>query len=59
MIRKTVISVFVCTTLMVMMLTAACTVRGPSVKVRVPGVEVGVEGNSTHCPPGQAKKGRC
>ncbi len=39
-----------------------CAVRGPSVtveppKVIIPGVIV--EGQGKHCPPGQAKKGRC
>jgi uncharacterized lipoprotein YajG len=40
-----------------------CEVRGPSLKVTPPSVEVeGAghgHGNGTHCPPGQAKKGRC
>ena len=52
--------------LAVIMLTG-CEVMGPSVKVEPPKVKVKgvvVEGvqvqtGSTHCPPGQAKKGRC
>ena len=35
---------------------SACTVRGPSVSLDVPGVKV-IGGG--HCPPGQAKKGNC
>lgn len=40
----------------------SCAVRGPSItveppKVIVPGVVV--EGHGKHCPPGQAKKGKC
>jgi hypothetical protein len=40
-----------------------CAVRGPSVtveppKVIVPGVVEG-HGHGKHCPPGQAKKGKC
>ncbi|MCA1928281.1 hypothetical protein [Rheinheimera sp.] len=42
----------------------ACAVRGPSVtveppKVIVPGVIVEGQGHGKHCPPGQAKKGKC
>lgn len=40
----------------------ACEVMGPSVKVEPPRVRVDgvvVEGQGKHCPPGQAKKGRC
>ena len=44
---------------MLAVLTTGCTVRGPSVRVDVPGVEIGMEGGGVHCPPGQAKKGRC
>ena len=41
-----------------------CAVRGPSVtveppKVIVPGVVVEGQGHGKHCPPGQAKKGKC
>lgn len=41
-----------------------CAVRGPSVtveppKVIVPGVVVEGHGHGKHCPPGQAKKGKC
>ena len=45
--------------LMLIALTTGCTVKGPSVKLDVPGVEIGMSGGGTHCPPGQAKKGRC
>lgn len=41
---------------------AGCEVMGPSVKVEPPKVRVDgvrVEDNARHCPPGQAKKGRC
>ena len=49
------------TILLLLSLTLAtgCTVRGPSVKVDLPGVKFGVDGGGTHCPPAQAKKGRC
>ncbi|EIW88001.1 hypothetical protein AGRI_12386 [Alishewanella agri BL06] len=41
-----------------------CTIRGPSVKVEppkviIPGVIVEGEKQGKHCPPGQAKKGKC
>lgn len=41
-----------------------CQVAGPSVKIKVPkmklpGVEVGVQGGGTLCLPDQIKKGRC
>lgn len=42
-----------------LVLATGCTVRGPSVKMDVPGVEIGVVGGGAHCPPGQAKKGNC
>lgn len=50
-----------------MMVLGACTVRGPSVRVNPPSVEWdGYRYNDRHghpggyhCPPGQAKKGRC
>lgn len=45
--------------LILVTLASGCTVRGPSVKMEVPGVEIGVAGGGTHCPPGQAKKGNC
>ena len=51
---------------------SACTVRGPSVRVIPPSVEIdgygrgydsgyrnGNPGIGNKCPPGQAKKGRC
>jgi hypothetical protein len=45
--------------LMFVVLTTGCTIKGPSVKLEAPGVEIGMQGGGTHCPPGQAKKGRC
>lgn len=40
----------------------ACTISGPSVRVRAP-IEIEGGGHHDHgyghCPPGQAKKGRC
>ncbi len=41
-----------------------CQVAGPSVKIKVPkvklpGVEVGVQGGGNLCLPDQIKKGRC
>lgn len=46
-----------------MMVTSGCEILGPSVKVEPPRVKVpAVESGSPpgqHCPPGQAKKGRC
>lgn len=46
---------------------AACTVTPPSVRVASPVPVIAVEtpghdhghGHGKHCPPGQAKKGRC
>lgn len=44
---------------------AACTVTPPSVRVDAPVPVISVEthehghGHGQHCPPGQAKKGRC
>ncbi|MDQ9170399.1 hypothetical protein Q8A64_08235 [Oxalobacteraceae bacterium R-40] len=46
---------------------AGCTVTPPSVRVASPVPVIAVEtsdhghshGNGQHCPPGQAKKGRC
>ena len=36
---------------------SGCTVSGPGVKIRPP---IAIEGDGPgHCPPGQAKKGRC
>lgn len=32
---------------------------GCALKVKAPAVEVGLSGGSIHCPPGQAKKGKC
>lgn len=54
MIFKNVIAVLV-----LLVIVSGCTVRGPSVKLDVPGVEVGVNSGGGGCPPGQAKKGRC
>ncbi|MBY0416783.1 MAG: hypothetical protein K2W88_01810 [Pararheinheimera sp.] len=36
-----------------------CVVRGPSVKFEPPKVIVDGHGHGKHCPPGQAKKGKC
>ncbi len=51
---------------MASLLLSACTLRGPSVEVRPPDVAIdGIHGHGDghrggrHCPPGQAKKGRC
>ncbi|WKE66871.1 hypothetical protein PVT67_06450 [Gallaecimonas kandeliae] len=38
-------------------LLSGCTIRGPEVRVKAPEVVIGDQGH--HCPPGQAKKGRC
>lgn len=54
MIRTSII-----TFLALVALTAGCTIKGASVKAEVPGVEIGLNSADTHCPPGQAKKGRC
>lgn len=36
---------------------SGCTIHGPGIKVRPP---IAIEGGGVgHCPPGQAKKGRC
>jgi hypothetical protein len=42
-------------------LTSGCEIIGPSVKVEPPKVRIPAEGGppGQHCPPGQAKKGRC
>ena len=53
MTRNTAITV-----LMLAALTTGCTVKGPSVKVAVPGVEVGIQSGNVHCPPGQGQR-RC
>ena len=50
MIRNTIVTIL----LVVSSLASGC-----AVKVKSPGVEVGLSGGSIHCPPGQAKKGRC
>jgi hypothetical protein len=46
-----------------LIVTSGCEILGPSVKVEPPRVKVpAVESESPpgqHCPPGQAKKGRC
>lgn len=42
--------------------SSACSVRSGHLRLDMPGAEVGVEAGGTgavHCPPGQAKKGRC
>jgi hypothetical protein len=54
MSRKSVIAI-----MMIMLLIAGCTFNGAGVKIKAPVVEVGLSGGSIHCPPGQAKKGRC
>ncbi|WP_341501382.1 hypothetical protein [Gallaecimonas sp. GXIMD4217] len=45
------------------LLLNACAIRGPSLEIKPPQVEIdGVHssgGHGKHCPPGQAKKGRC
>lgn len=43
---------------------SACEVTGPKIKVEPPkvkidGVKVESHGSQSHCPPGQAKKGKC
>lgn len=43
---------------MLVILTAGCAIRGPGIRLAPVGVEIGHDGG-THCPPGQAKKGRC
>ena len=40
-------------------LASGCTIKAQGVKVKSPGVEIGLSGGSGHCPPGQAKKGNC
>jgi len=47
--------------ILIVVLSTACSVRSGHLRVNMPGAEVGVEtgSNGTHCPPGQAKKGRC
>jgi len=45
--------------LMLVMLITGCAIRGAGVKVDLPGVEIGLKDGGIHCPPGQAKKGRC
>lgn len=54
MIRK---SIFVA--LIFVALSSGCTISAHGVKVKSPGVEVGLSGGAVHCPPGQAKKGNC
>ena len=46
---------------MIVTLSTACSVKSGHLKLNMPGAEVGVKAgtNATHCPPGQAKKGRC
>jgi len=46
----------------IVILGTACSVKSGHLRLNMPGAEVGVEtsgGGSGHCPPGQAKKGRC
>lgn len=38
---------------------SGCTIKANGVKVKSPGIEVGLSGGAIHCPPGQAKKGNC
>ena len=40
-------------------LSGGCTIKTNGVKVKSPGIEVGLSGGAIHCPPGQAKKGNC
>lgn len=40
-------------------LSSGCTVHSNGVKVKSPGLEIGLSGAPGHCPPGQAKKGNC
>jgi nitrous oxidase accessory protein NosD len=56
-------SAFIVTAVLISGVTG-CAVRGPSVtveppKVIIPGVVVEGHGKNKHCPPGQAKKGKC
>jgi len=44
--------------LTLVIITSGCTITGPGIKLKPASVEIG-QGGSTHCPPGQAKKGRC
>ena len=37
---------------------SACAVKGPSIDLKLPSIGIGTVGGH-HCPPGQAKKGRC
>lgn len=46
----------------VVVLSSSCSVKSGHLRLNMPGAEVGVEASgagNTHCPPGQAKKGRC
>jgi len=40
-------------------LVGGCTFKAQGVKVKSPGIEIGLSGAPGHCPPGQAKKGNC
>jgi len=40
-------------------LASGCTFKAQGVRVKSPGIEVGLSGAPGHCPPGQAKKGNC
>lgn len=59
-------SAFVVASVVIVLMSglSGCAVRGPSVtveppKVLIPGVVVEGQSQGKHCPPGQAKKGRC
>lgn len=47
----------------VVSISSACSVKSGHLRLDMPGAEIGVDtggaSGSTHCPPGQAKKGRC
>lgn len=45
--------------LLLVAVATGCTVRAPGVRIEAPGVEIGTISGGMHCPPGQAKKGRC
>lgn len=57
---KTIKVIPICIALVVMI--SGCEIVGPKIKIEEPKVKIPavvVEGSSEHCPPGQAKKGRC
>ena len=42
------------------LISCNATVKAPDAQVKLPGVEIELQDDdSTFCPPGQAKKGRC